>query len=503
VAALIACTARRIRSGGAIKMRRVLALLLGILLTVSADAGGLIRLGGSSSGSGGSGFTPQSGFAFSGSTAPGGTMTITSTGSVFGTHPYGSGNPLLWAPMDVDMNGSSLGRISGAGTWVVATNLSWASGCGPSGAGGCAYGGATKGDGVVGGPGEVYQAVAAFDASEWSGWASQNSGNGYYINDPGQQWYVWRQEYHAGFGHLDASSSNSYNSVGNYNYKNIRYFSLYSSGTAEGYPDMYWPVHNQRFAVDSCQTPFCFPGVTNGAPIQYTTTTATGAPDVNGSLSVQQSYDGMTSGSGAYNNWVTAEFYTHANSCTTGPTCYASNSAPDSQFNYWVVGKNGNQPLEQWPVSNYQNSTPGVAWMMVDTGSLQSNGHGTMIRTFALQAVVDGTSGCPACADMPLNAYVNYGPVYVDDCFCHVVVQDSATYLSATAREIQIPATWASGSITMTLRAGAFGNLHGKYLFVIDSSGTAHLIGNFTWLIKEMPMANPANDDYFNARAVA
>ena len=81
---------------------------------------------------------------------------------------------------------------------------------------------------------------------------------------------------------------------------------------------------------------------------------------------------------------------------------------------------------------------------------------------------------------MPLNGYVNYGPVYVDDCFCHIVVQDSATYDSATAREIQIPSSWSTGSITMTLRAGAFGSLSGKYLFVIDSSGAAHYIGNFT-----------------------
>lgn len=460
-------------------------------------------LNGGTSG-GGSGFTPQTGFAYSGSTAPGGTMTITSTGSVFGTKLYGGGPPLVWAPMDANMNGSTLGRISGSGTWSVVGNLVWQSGCGPSGAGGCAYGGTIKGDGSIGGPGTTYQSVAAFDITEWSGWASQNGGAGYYINDPGQQFFVWRQEYHSGFGHLDSTAGNSYNGVGNFNYKNIRLYTTYNDGgLSNGYPDIYWPTHNQRLEVESCAQPACYSGITNGAPVQYTNATTVGSPDVSASASVQQAFDGMTSGSGAYNNWATAEFGFQTNTCLTGATCYASGGAPNSIFSYDVVGVNGNQPIETWPVSNYQNSSPGVAWMFVDSGSLQTNGHGTITRAFALQIVIEGTSNCPNCSDMPLNAYVNFGPTYVDDCLCHIVVQDSATYNSATAREIQIPVTWTSGSISLVLRAGAFGALHGKYLFVIDSTNTAHLVGSFTWRVKEMPLYNAANDDYFERREAA
>ena len=459
-------------------------------------------LNGGTSG-GGSGFTPQTGFAYSGSTAPGGTMTITSTGSVFGTKAYGGGPPLVWAPMDTDMNGSTLGRISGAGTWIDVANLVWQSGCGPSGAGGCAYGGTTKG---TGGTGTLYSATAAFDLDEWSGWASQNGGNGYYINDLGQQLYVWRNEYHSGYGHLDQTAASSYNGIGAYNAKNIRIWSrLGGSGTGDAYPDMYWPPHNQRFAVEICPGSSCAPGVTSGSPAQYINSTTAGQPDQTASVTIQQAFDGMTSGAGAYNNWVAAEFYFGTNSCNTGPTCYAGNSAPNSQFWYWVVGQNGNQPIETWPYSNYQNSTPGVAWMFVDTGSLQSSGRGTMIRTYPMHLLVDGTSGCPGACDsnMPLNGYINYGPVYVDDCWCHIVLQDSATYNSATAREIQIPVTWAAGSISLVLRAGTFGALHAKYLFVIDSANTAHLVGSFTWRIKEMPQYNAANDDYFERREAA
>lgn len=480
-------------------MKRLFALLLIVLAICCVDA--RTPHGGAVGSAGGGGFTPQTGFAYSGSTAPGGTMTITSTGNVFGTKPY-SGQPLVWAPMDTDMNGSTLGRISGSGTWNTVVNLSWSSSCGPTGSGGCAYGGATKGDGNTGGPGAVYKATAAVDLDAWAGWSSQNSGAGYYWNSYGQQFYMWRSEYHAGFGHLDSSSTNSYNGVGNYNYKDIRWYTRYLG--SDNSPDIYWPVHNQRLALETCFQNCAALGITSGAPVQYINSTTTGTPDVNGTLSVQQGFDGMTTGNGLYNQWGVTEMYLQTNTCTTGPNCYAGSSAPNSQFWYWVVGKNGNAPIENWPVSNYQNSTPGVAWMFGDTGSMQSNGQGTLIRVYALQAVVDGTSNCPACSDMPLNAYVNFGPTYVDDCFCHIVVQDSATYTSATAREIQIPATWAAGSITLTLRAGTFGSLHGKYLFVIDSTGSAHLVGSFTLNIVEMPMALPAaNDDTFEIRRVA
>jgi hypothetical protein len=452
---------------------------------------------------GGSGFTPQSGFAFSGSTAPGGSMTITSSGSVFGSKPF-SGQPLLWAPMDSTLNGSTLGRINGASTYSQATsNLVWQSGCGPSGAGGCAYGGTIKGDGNTGGPGVQWGVGLSIDLTSWSGWASQNGGNGYYLNDLGRQFYVWRQEEHVGFGHLDSVSGNSYNSVGNYNVKNIRLYSLYNDGgVSEGYPDIYWPVADQRFEVESCQTPSCFAGVTNGAPVQYVTASTQTSPDVNGSVSVQQSFDGMTTGSGTYNQWAASEFYFQANTQTSGSAAYSGGGAPNSQFWYWVVGKNGNAPIESWPVSNYQNSSPGVGWMFVDSGSLQTNGLGTIARAYIAQYVVDGTSDCPSCSDMPLNAYVNFGPLYADDCWCHIVVQDSATYNSATTREIQIPASWSTGSITLTLRAGTFGNLHGKYLFVIDSANGAHYVGQFT-VVFEPHLMNAANDDHFDMREAA
>lgn len=447
------------------------------LLAIAGLAGSVLIPQGSRANSADVGFTPQDGFAFSGSTTSGGVMTITSTSSVFGSKPY-SGQPLVWAPMDTTMNGSTLGRISGSGTWNTVSNLVWQSGCGPSGAGGCAYGGTTKGDGNTGGPGVVYNASAAVDLDEWSGWSSQNSGAGYYINDLGQQFYIYRQEYHSGFGHLDFVAANSYNGIGNYNDKNVRLWSRFHG--ADNTPDMYWPVADQRFAVESCASNCTSIGITTAAPVQYTNSTSTGSPDLTASYTVQQGFDGMTSGSGAYNNWATSEFYFQANSNPSAPSSYSGGGAPNSQFWYWVVGQNGNQPIESWPVANWQNSSPGVAWMFVDSGSLQSNGHGTIIRAFAMHYIVDGTSDCPDCSDMPLNGYVNYGPVYVDDCFCHIVVQDSATYDSATAREIQIPSSWSTGSITMTLRAGAFGSLSGKYLFVIDSSGAAHYIGNFT-----------------------
>lgn len=388
------------------------------------------------------------------------------------------------------MDGSTLGRISGSSTWNNVRNLIWQSGCGPTGSSGCAYGGTTKGDG---GTGVAYFANAAVDLSQWSGW----SGSPYYINDLGGQIFVYRQEIHNGFGHLDQTAANSYNSIGNYNAKNFRIYSV-DGTSADAYPDLYWPTHNQRYDVEPCPGSHCASGISSG-PVQYINATTPGGVDVNGSLSVQQGYDGMSTGNGLFNKWQTEEFYVQANSVAS-----ASTYPPSSQFWYIEVGSNSNAPIENWPIANYQNAS-GVNWMLVDTASM-TGGHGTMQRTYAMQFLVDGTSGCPTLcdSDMPLNGYVNYYAVYVDDCFCHIVAQDSATYNAATAREIQIPSAWSSGSITMTLRAGAFGTLHGKYLFVIDSTGAAHLVGSFTLNIVEIPMALPAaNDDTFEIRRVA
>jgi hypothetical protein len=322
--------------------------------------------------------------------------------------------------------------------------------------------------------------TAGFDLNEWSGWSSQNGGNGYYWNDLGQQFYLWRQEDHVGFGHLDTAAANSYNGVGHYNVKNLRLWSIDPVTHTEVSPDIFYPSDNQLFTVTSCgaSSNNCADlGISSGAPLQYINATTVGGPDVNGSLTAQQEFDGMKSGTGAYNNWATTEMMLQANSDAS-----AASYPPTSQFLYTVVGYNNDEPVEQWPVRNYQNQTTGVNWMFVDSASLQpANGLGTIIRAYPLHYVVDGTSDCPNCSDLPKGAYVNFGPVYVDDSWCHAVVQDSPIYDGATKREIQIPVSiWNDTEVQLDLRKGQFSSLSGEYLFIVNEKGTAYLIGRFS-----------------------
>lgn len=474
------------------------------LLCLPAWAGLIGMPGGSASSSGG--FVPQSGYTVTGSPTDGGTITITAGAGGFvdgsdnaaHTKPFAVA-PLLWAPMDSTLDGSALGRISGAGTWKDLGGLAWSSGCGPTGSSGCASGSGNQGDGSTG---VQTSYTGAIDLDEWTGWASQNSGNGYYWNDLGRQMYVYRQTEHVGFGHLDFTAADSYNSVGSYNVKIFRVYSRVSTNT-NGYPDVYYASSNETYYLETCPGSNCGPNVSSGAPHQYINATTTGTPDVLASIPAQQSFDGMSSGAGEYNAWRDEEIYSQANSSAS-----ASTYPPTSQFWYVVVGENSDQPLENWPVSNYQNNVTGVNWMLVDSSSLQTSGLGTIQRVFPIHYIVDGTGGRP---DMPSGAYVNYHGLYLDDSWCHAVIQDSSTYNSATAREIQIPTTeWNDTQLQLDLRKGQFPSLSGEYLFVIpcDASSTtpgggALLIGHFSSILAPALFKpwDAANDSEFRKAA--
>lgn len=66
--------------------------------------------------------------------------------------------------------------------------------------------------------------------------------------------------------------------------------------------------------------------------------------------------------------------------------------------------------------------------------------------------------------------------LYIDNTQTHVFISDSASVTwpdmsTAHHSEIQIPSTWADGSITVTLNRGSFGTTDTVYLYVVDSTG--------------------------------
>jgi hypothetical protein len=66
-----------------------------------------------------------------------------------------------------------------------------------------------------------------------------------------------------------------------------------------------------------------------------------------------------------------------------------------------------------------------------------------------------------------------YGDIYVDNTFSRVEVGDEATYDDCSHREIQIVHSWSNSEIQINSRFGAFTNFVGKYMYVINSAGTA------------------------------
>ncbi len=348
------------------------------------------------------------------------------------------------------MDPSPLGRINGPGIWQMLGGIAYSPTCGPTGHG-CASGSVNPGPG---GTGIQTAYTAAFDLDQWSGWAAQNDGTGYYFNDYGQKFFVYRQVYRHNVGHLDETASNSYNSIGNYNAKTFRAWALNNSSLA--YPDIYEPSGNQRFEVEGITTN----GVTQTADY----------PSNGGTMNYGQlTTNAVTASENQQNVWYPEELLFKSNS---------DNDTPDANFMWMVpkiIGPFQLGSFYNFPVTTYAT----MARQFLNNGNAQMiNGYarGTIKRIFPIHYIIGGTSNR---SNMPAGTWLNYAMVYVDDSFCRIIVQDSPIYTGATNREIQIPATWSAGSITMTLRKGQFTSLSGKYLFIFDNDNNSYLVGQF------------------------
>lgn len=75
------------------------------------------------------------------------------------------------------------------------------------------------------------------------------------------------------------------------------------------------------------------------------------------------------------------------------------------------------------------------------------------------------------------NNFRYYTDVYFDTSWARVVLGNASTFAACTMRELQVPTTWSSGSITVTTNLGAFKDGQTAYLYVIDSNGNANAQG--------------------------
>jgi hypothetical protein len=78
------------------------------------------------------------------------------------------------------------------------------------------------------------------------------------------------------------------------------------------------------------------------------------------------------------------------------------------------------------------------------------------------------------------TAHLLIDDVYSDSSLARIEIGDNQNYSLCTHREIQVPTSWNTNSITFTVNHGSFANGTTAYLFVVDANGTASVGKNIT-----------------------
>jgi len=76
-----------------------------------------------------------------------------------------------------------------------------------------------------------------------------------------------------------------------------------------------------------------------------------------------------------------------------------------------------------------------------------------------------------------LSNTLYYDEVYLDDSWARVEIGNASTWSGCSHRETQIPSSWSSSSITVTVNQGTFADSAGAYLYVTDDEGNVNANG--------------------------
>lgn len=87
------------------------------------------------------------------------------------------------------------------------------------------------------------------------------------------------------------------------------------------------------------------------------------------------------------------------------------------------------------------------------------------------------TSFFHGVTNMAANTDIYLDDAYLNDCWCRVILADAATFAGITQSTIQVPTAWATGSISITAQKGGLGGYEGKYLYVVDATGSVNANG--------------------------
>lgn len=87
-----------------------------------------------------------------------------------------------------------------------------------------------------------------------------------------------------------------------------------------------------------------------------------------------------------------------------------------------------------------------------------------------------GIGGFARSCENPNNRRY-FADIYMDTSAQRVVLGNASTYATSTIREMQIPTSWADGSINVTVNLGKFSLGQTAYLYVFDATGTPNAAG--------------------------
>jgi hypothetical protein len=83
----------------------------------------------------------------------------------------------------------------------------------------------------------------------------------------------------------------------------------------------------------------------------------------------------------------------------------------------------------------------------------------------------DLRAGASYAYSWTVGSYVDSDDIYFDATQARVMVGNSPTFRGSTAFEMQIPIAWTDNAITVRLNRGAYSDLRGRWLYVVDRYG--------------------------------
>lgn len=165
-----------------------------------------------------------------------------------------------------------------------------------------------------------------------------------------------------------------------------------------------------------------------------------------------------------------------AYSGTYGYPVITYDTGVNNPVNGWIVEErflDVSDDLFIWRVDNVDAiDTKNVATCSLNSSRIDNGIVGVTIGGFWKGGECNGSDD-----DLDDSACRAFDDVYIDNTFSRVILGNASTYTACTIIEPQIPSSWSTGEITVTVNAGALTDDSTVYLYVFNSSDEYNATG--------------------------